>query len=481
MMRAFLGNGSLSLFAPWLFLYSTPLTFAQGTGTTLTFGTVTTGQCYQRTAPGCVLPNLFGPTGLTLFNNPNFTHYAHFIGSAQTTLNQTLGTAIATQLTILPIISPASGFTYKYDRDAGAFVRSTTTFGPIYTERAETIGRGNVYVGASYQRFRFKTLDGIDLKNVPAVFSHVPDTGPGGVVEPYEKDVITSTNNIAFKMDQIMLFGTVGITDRIDVSLAIPLVSTRMEASSYDTIQRLSGPTTTLVPSGVTIPNPHEFNASGALTDSFSARGSAFGIGDIIIRAKGTLIQREAFRVALAMDVRVPSGDARQLLGSGSTGIRPFLAISAGKRVSPHVNLGYQWNSRSILAGNLTGATVFEGANGQEAIQNGPATKGHVPSNIFYSVGTDIGVTNRLTLAFDYLGQTVFNAPRVYETTYPGTPFATIAGRKNTMPVNNGAAGLKFNIFGGLLLTADVLFRMDNNGLRQDVTPLVGLSRAFGK
>ena len=49
------------------------------------------------------------------------------------------------------------------------------------------------------------------------------------------------------------------------------------------------------------------------------------------------------------------------------------------------------------------------------------------------------------------------------------------------MTLNNGAVGLKFNLFGGLLLTADVLFRMDNNGLRQNVTPLIGLSRSFGK
>jgi hypothetical protein len=124
-------------------------------------------------------------------------------------------------------------------------------------------------------------------------------------------------------------------------------------------------------------------------------------------------------------------------------------------------------------------------------IQNGAATTGHVPSDFFVSAGVDIGVTNRLTLAFDYLGQTVFNAPRVFigSTTtrgdipggLPAMTLPTIEGRNETMTLNSGAAGLKFNLFGGLLLTADVLFRMDNNGLRQDVTPLIGLSRTFGK
>src|ERR1700757_447190 len=105
---------------------SLSMCLAQTSSTVLQPGTVVTGQCSGRAQePGCVLPNLFGSGGLTLYPNPVFSHYAHYVGSAQTTLNQTLSSAIATQLAILPIISPASGFTYTYDATAGAFVRST--------------------------------------------------------------------------------------------------------------------------------------------------------------------------------------------------------------------------------------------------------------------------------------------------------------------------------------------------------------------
>jgi hypothetical protein len=208
------------------------------------------------------------------------------------------------------------------------------------------------------------------------------------------------------------------------------------------------------------------------------------------IRVKGDVFRREAVRVALALDIRTPTGDARKLLGSGSTGIRPFLAISAGKRFSPHVNVGYQWNSRSILAGDVTGTTFSESPSGSVLIQNGPAIKGHVPSVFNYSFGADMGVTRRLTFVFDYLGQTVFNAPRVFTSTFPtaNIPGGTgvlnlpnITGRKETMALNSGAAGIKYNLFGGLLLTADLLFRMDDRGLRQNVTPLIALSHTFGK
>jgi len=491
MIKIGAAKGWYSLFAFWLFLGTAPAVIAQGGPQPLVQGTVVTGQCWGHASePGCVLPSLFGPGGLSLANTGRFPHYAHFIGSAQTTLNQTLGTAIATQLAILPIISPASGFTYKYDPSAGAFERSTTTFGPIYTERAETIGEGKFYFGVTYQRFRFDKLDGINLKKIPSVFSHIPDTGPGGHAEPYEADVIQASNNATLNMDQTMFFGTVGVTNRLDVSLAVPIVSVRMGATSDDEIIRVSGPTFTLQPTGRVFPNPHEFDTAGSLTNVYSARGSASGVGDVTIRVKGSLIDNEKFRVALAMDYRIPTGNARELLGSGSTGIKPFIAISTGSRVSPHLNLGYQWNSRSILAGNLTGTTISEDATGREVIQNGPATTGHVPSDFFVSGGVDIGVTNRLTVAFDYLGQTVFNAPRVFTSTFttqdiPGGTGAlnlpNISGRNETMTLNSGAAGLKFNLFGGLLLTADVLFRMDSNGLRQNVTPLIGLSRSFGK
>lgn len=459
--------------------------------TPLTPGTVVTGQCSgHESQPGCVLPNLFGSTGLSLYPSPVFPHYAHFIGSAQTTLNQTLSTAIATQLAILPIISPSSGFTYKYDSAAGAFVRTTTSFGPIYTERAETIGRGKVSFGISYQRFRFNNLDGIDLHNVPAVFTHVPNTGPGNTPEPYEADVISTTNNIGLNMDQTMLYGTVGVTDRLDISVAVPIVSVRMGADSNAQIIRVSGPTFTLVGQTTPIPNPHEFDANGTQTKTFASNGSASGIGDVTIRVKGNVFQGELFRVALALDVRTPSGDAREYLGSGAIGIKPFIAVStSGKRISPHLNVGYEYNGQSILAGNITGTTLPESSTGTVLIQNGPATTAKLPAELFYSLGADIGATSRLTFAFDYLGQTLLNAPRVFKTNYitqniPGgtgsLTLANITGGMDDVGLNRGAVGLKYNLFGNLLLTADLLFPLDNKGLRQSITPLIALSYAFG-
>ena len=240
--------------------------------------------------------------------------------------------------------------------------------------------------------------------------------------------------------------------------------------------------------------NPHQFTRVELLhTFTTRTKGTATGIGDITIRLKGNVMQREAVRVALGLDIRIPTGNARQLLGSGSTGIRPFIAISTGKRVSPHANIGYQYNGSSILAGNLTGTTFSEDClRSQDPTTDSRRTLDQraCSGKLFLFPGADIGLTNRVTLAFDYLGQTVFNAPRVFRSSLitaniPGGTGAItlpdIEGRKETMTLNSGAAGVKVNLFGGLLLTADILFRLDNNGLRQNVTPLIGLSRTFGK
>jgi hypothetical protein len=454
-------------------------------------GSVVTGKCQgNEREPGCVLPTLFGSSGLSLFPNPRFPHYAHFIGSAQTTLNQTLGTAIATQLAILPIISPSSGFTYKYDSSAGAFVRSTTSFGPIYADRAETVGRGKASFGVSYQRFRFSTIDGIDLHKLPVVFSHLPNTGPDNAPETYETDVIRTNNNVDLNIDSTMVYGTIGVTDRVDVSVAVPFVSVRMNATSDAEIIRVSGPTVS-IPGVGTIPNPHQFTSDpNSLTHSYVSEGSASGIGDVTFRVKANVLQGRDLSVALAVDVRTPTGDARQLLGSGAIGIKPFVTVSAsGERFSPHVNVGYQWNGSSTLAGNLTGTTVSEDAAGLAVVQSGSPVKESLPAQVFYSVGTEVGVTPNMTLVFDYLGQTMINAPRVFRSSFVTDNIAggtgaltipTISGGKDTAVLSSAAVGMKYNLFGKLLLTGNVLFRLDNKGLRQNVTPLIALSYAFG-
>jgi hypothetical protein len=54
-------------------------------------------------------------------------------------------------------------------------------------------------------------------------------------------------------------------------------------------------------------------------------------------------------------------------------------------------------------------------------------------------------------------------------------------GRLTTQSFNllNGSLGVKINAIGRVLLDANVLFALDNHGIRDKVTPLLGFEDSF--
>jgi hypothetical protein len=276
---------------------------------------------------GCVVHNLYGVGGLTL---PNPNHSAHFTNSSQANFTP-LNTAIGTQLTLLPLASPASGYTFTLDPATSVYTRSSQTFGPILAERAETIGRGKIFFGFTYQRYSFDKIDGFDIHNFPTVFSHGAFGGPGPDFE-FEKDVITTTNNLDLTINQSTIFATVGVTNRLDVSVAGPIVAASLTATSNATIFRVAAADTTGVGADPTTGQFHYFDAAnpnGSTKKTFVNSSTANGIGDIILRAKGTLWKNEKSGIALGGDLRLPTGDERNVLGWAGWGFKPFVAATA--------------------------------------------------------------------------------------------------------------------------------------------------------
>ncbi len=224
------------------------------------------------------------------------------------------------------------------------------------------------------------------------------------------QDVVTTTNSIAATVSQFVTYVTVGVTDRLDISLAVPVVSTNMTVVSDATIQRL----------GTTNPLTHFYRQSdGSIGNRrlFTATASASGIGDVVVRLKSTVLKKESAGVAAGLDVRVPTGDALNLLGTGAAGLQPFVVMSGTiERISPHLNVGYQWNGSSVLAGNP--------ATGQSA---------DFPDQVTYVAGADLSV-GRLTLVFDLLGRYMLDAERLkyddFHALDASRSFRTSASRK---------------------------------------------------
>lgn len=399
-----------------------------------------------------LIPTLFGNGGLTL-QNPE--HLAHFDSSFQKNFAP-FNTAIAIQLTSLPLPSPASGFTYSFDSTVGAYTRSASSFGPILTERAETIGKDKFVFGLAYQHFNFQKIDGASLRNLPVVFNHadVPTTNPNNL-----QDVITTQNFIAISLSQWTGYFTYGLSDRIDISVAIPTVRANMNVESLAQIRRI----------GSTDPTIHTFGGSGDGSQRrFTGAGTANGIGDVTVRVKGNVLKSKNLGVAFGLDSRLPTGDPYDFLGSGGYGLKPFVAVS-GKtgRISPHVNFGFQYNGQSVLAGDLIADR-----------------KAKLPNQLKYAAGFDAGITKKFTLSADILGDQ-FRSSRVRETQYTATVnnqtfrYPTIQFQQATLNLINGSIGAKVNPVDKLLISFNLLFQMNDAGLRARVVPLFGASYTF--
>ena len=406
-----------------------------------------------------LIPQLYGPNGLivdslTVLPNGD-THSAHFNGDFQTGFTQ-FNTALASQIVNVPLPSPASGFTYEFDATLGVFTRTTQSFGPILAERWETIGAGRFSFGFTFQQFTFDTVEGLDLDNIPAVFTHDGSELGGG-----RADVVTTINSINAKVNQSTAFLTYGATDRLDISIAIPLLSNELTVISDATVQRI----------GTVEPEVHFFRDQAGDLGSrrlFTASGTATGLGDVTVRIKGAVSGTPGGNgLSLALDLRVPTGDEEDLLGSGAAGIAPFLVWSAtAGAFSPHVNAGYRWNGESILAGDpATGET------------------GDLPDQAFYTIGADFALGSRFTFAVDLVGQYVIDSPRVGVEEFLAqngqSRFQNLVFTQDSFNEMSGAVGFKLNAFENLLIDFNLLFNIDNNGLRDKVTPLVGVEYAF--
>lgn len=422
-----------------------------------------TAQNGVTTSLATLVQEVFGPNGLVVNSEARLpdgsTHSAHFNSAFQSDFRQ-FNIALAGQLTSLPLPSPASGFTYRFDAATGTFVRSTQSYGPILADRAETIGAGKLTFGYTYQFFSFDSIEGVDLRRIPAVFTHDDFQLGGG-----RSDVVVTLNSIEATVGQFTGLLSYGLTDRLDLSVAVPVIRTRLMVLSQADIQRIG-----------TAENPvvHFFrdqNAAGGIGSQrqFFAEGTAAGVGDILLRLKTTVIREGRRGLALGLEARVPSGDEEDLLGSGAPGLQPFAVVSFGiGRLSPHVNLAYQWNGKSLLAGN---------------IQSG--IKEDLPDRVLYVVGADYGVSDRLSLAFDVLGERVIGSPRLrtrpFDVTSPAGTFTfdNIEFEEDSFSATSAAMGLKVRLGTGLLVNFNLRFRIGTNGLSDRVTPLIGFEYGF--
>jgi hypothetical protein len=426
------------------------------------------------------------------------------------TLTRAVNSTIATSLSILPLASPSSGVILKKN-STGAESVASATLGPILTERAETIGRGSFFLGFTNQNYHFTSLNGRSLNNLGILYTGGPQQSTQILNGSQPMATVPASVNMGMdvRLSQDVAFFTYGVTNRFDLSLGLPLVHAAVSARTYDATiyggNGLGNPVCwcadTFTPGVNTLYVANVGQASMSKT----------GLGDILVRGKGTIIERSAAVVALGVDFRFPTGDEQNLLGSGTTSVRPFTAISLkpmGDRVvfAPHLNVGWQFSGKSSLAGNLTPTPQTINAappTGNEfPAAGGPflaPSKGYLPDVFSWAVGGEIGFGRSNTVVVDILGNQIGWVHGIANTRYevlndqalpllsprysPTNPLGTAAGLVDAGFTSygqySGSFGYKVKVAGNLVAMVNALVRFDNNGLTARFTPLFGLGYTF--
>ena len=390
-------------------------------------------------------------------------HEAHF-GSqpaAEEALRQ-LNRGIATQISTFPLGSSSSGFTYTFDPALGVFTRSSDSFGPIFAERALTAGKGKLNFGVNYVHATYDTFEGqnLDAGDIQLILTHQDVNGDSSRLEPYyEGDLIRANLFLKVSSDTAAFFASYGISDHFDVGLAVPYVSVKIDARIHETILPIS--------TGGDSRISHLF-PDGALERDVRQTGSAEGIGDIVLRAKYNFHRGETLGLAAGADLRLPTGDENELLGSGATQAKLYaIASGSGSTFSPHANIGYTFSwGGSIATGDL-------------------------PDEINYTVGFDAALGRRLTLMVDMIGRTLRNTGRLvvqqklYDYSRRDDPIVRSVAEPDLQTVEGdlnvilASAGIRFNPVANLLISANALISTGNRGLQDKFTPVVAIDYSF--
>jgi Putative MetA-pathway of phenol degradation len=416
------------------------------------------------------LANQRGPTA----QDDHRTHF--FKTEQQDQLNRVgalINAAVATQLTTYPVGYSSGGFTYTFDPTTNTDRRTSPSFGPSFAERPQTIGRGHWNFAANYQRMTFDSLDGKDLTGeIHFYFQHNDCCGGAGTpnVPVFEEDIIETTLNMELSADIVSLSANYGVTDRFDVGLVVPITHIDMSASLGAELFRLGSHNSPNVGDTPihTFPVPQ-----GSLVNpnAASASASATGIGDILVRAKYGFFSAHDGEAgaAVALDLRLPTGDEENLLGTGTTQARiSFIGSTALGRFYPHVNVGYTISGKGFV--------------------NDIASDLQQPDEANYVFGFDSAVTSSLTVAADVVGRTLLDPSgftdesRTFQCVScpPLSPtfdeFSPSTGNTNILL---GSAGVRFNPTRNLLISVHALFPLRKSGLVDNFTPVIGFEYAF--
>ncbi len=392
--------------------------------------------------------------------------FSQAIDLSQQSLAPGISNFIESSLASIPLTPPVLKAQFK----DGEIVTTVTGFTPIYTESSSTVGKGQFMMGSNFSYFDLTKLRGTNLSELS--FSFEQDGGG---------DVISVDMPMDINASVFTLFGTYGISDRLDIGFALPFVNLTMarQPATFRVFGSKAGcrwgagctpgqeegaeSISYAFTDGVAI----DLNADGDIeapeVDNPSVPGSNFNLSTIALRAKYRIpVQSNNARLAAVFDVRIPmAGNNEQMVGNGFLGWR-FTLIGEYFELEtfrPYVNIGVQaWN----------------GVNS---------------NNLNLAFGFSQKVASKLFFAFDLLGKVdlasdVFLAPidNLVPMASPLNEFTLLnstipfADRDHTL---NAGMGFQVLISPSFQFYGSALFSLLDRGLQADIVPSFGAAVHF--
>ncbi|MBX3028290.1 hypothetical protein KF840_25650 [bacterium] len=350
----------------------------------------------------------------------------------------------------LPLPAPSAGVSYSFDAATGNFQRDPSTFGQVYLERADPLGRGRVNVSLMYQYVNLAKIDGYDsgdLRTADPI--PIPDALAA---------VALPSLSFSANVQQVLLAASYGITDALEASLAVPIVYSHIAIDAP-----VSGAAVT--PGGELV----------LIDERVSMASNDVGVGDVFLRGKYRLADLSDVHLAAGLLLRLPAGDVDQLQGIGFVELTP--AFIASTRV-------FQPAPWARLQGHFNGAIAID----TEDVGNSEARWGF---------GFDWGVTESLTAGIALLAQNqfagvapagTFTIPRCQSdlvtcATNPAVRMGTqqLYGLSTTRPdYYDFAIGGRGALWRDTIFAfANVAIPLNDGFVRTDPIPLVGLEATF--
>ncbi len=340
---------------------------------------------------------------------------------------------------VLPVSSSVSGFTFEYNPDLDVYERSTSTFGPLFTERAQTIGRRRGLVSMSTSYLAFDEFEGDSISDLratslqPGLRIKSPDASRAFEIFDVS-DQIDVSLDLDLKETVAAFQFTYGISDYVDIGVVVPLIHVDLEARAT-AISRVTGQP---LP---TCPPPGNFGTNACVVGSATTTKESedyTGLGDTIVRAKWHFLRNSFVDAAALGTATIPTGDPDNLTGFHHMTFKPGVVFS-----------------RDLITG--MGGVSLHGGAAWEIRPNDSEF-----NEVEWAAGAALQPFRRTSLSLDVLGSRRTGSTRF---------------GKNRV---DGSIGTKIMVTDKLLAAFNLILPINDDGLRSDAIYTAQFEYSFG-